>query len=104
MTSKAIRNSTIATPITAAARMATRLRGARIAHGDWSAPGRPSANARNWAVLADGSGSGLPMAGTVAALTWSSPGLLRIRGEFASHGGRPAGVPDHPVVLPGGRM
>ena len=54
--------STKATPTTAAARTTTRLRGARILHGAESAPERSLANARNWAVLADGSCSGLGMA------------------------------------------
>ena len=54
--------STTATPTTAAARTTTRLRGARIIHGAESEPERSLANARNWAVLADGSCSGLGMA------------------------------------------
>ena len=54
-------NRITATTTTAAARMATRLRGARIDHGAVSEPERPFANARNWAVLADGSCSGLGM-------------------------------------------
>ena len=52
---------TTATPTTAAARIITRLRDVRIVHGDESEPERPFANARNWAVLADGSCSGLGM-------------------------------------------
>ena len=52
---------TKATPTTAAARTSMRLRGARIVHGAES-PERSLANARNWAVLADGSCSGLGMA------------------------------------------
>ena len=52
---------TKATPTAAAARTITRLRGARIIHGAESAPERSFANARNWAVLADGSCSGVGM-------------------------------------------
>lgn len=54
-------NKTTATMTTAPARMATRVRGARIDHGALSDPERPFANARNWAVLADGSCSGFGM-------------------------------------------
>ena len=54
---------TKATPTTAAARTITRLRGARIVHGAESVPvpERSLAKARNWAVLADGSCSGVGM-------------------------------------------
>jgi hypothetical protein len=52
---------TTATPTTAAPMTSMRLRGARIDHGAESEPERSLANARNWAVLADGSCSGVGM-------------------------------------------
>ncbi len=54
-------NKTTATATTTPARIATRLRDVRICHGAVSDPERPFANARNWAVLADGSCSGFGM-------------------------------------------
>lgn len=56
-----MKKRTTATAITAPARIATRFRRARIDQGAVSDPERPFANARNWAVLADGSCSGLGM-------------------------------------------
>lgn len=61
MKAKATSARMMAMAMVAAESISTLLRGARICHGCESAPDRSDANARNWAVLAEGSGSGSRM-------------------------------------------
>src|SRR5260370_40900738 len=96
MTRRAMMNRMTATATTAPARIATRLRGARIDHGAVSEPLRPFANARHWAVLADGSRSGFGL----PRLYRPGPGRERLYGVFRECRAGLLGLP----ALLGGRM
>jgi len=76
MNTNAMMARTTATPTTAAVSFSTWFRRARMVHGGTaSSPERPSAKARNWAVLAEGSWSRSRMPLTVSTLAGSSSAL-----------------------------